>query len=327
MSSDIYPDKIFGLMPNVVKTDEDGVKIQTARNGVELRIAQTENPKWHFSLIYQQLFNDLRNPNYSVTELQFLMGFRGKMRGRWDSFLFEDPEDNSVKDQTLQLVVDTTNPVAAAVVGGSAGTGFALDDVLLVTGGGGEGAVLRVASLSGSAIASFVIDSGGSGYATTAGATLMVLTGAGSGAPTANITAGPVYYTPLQRNQGGLFLEDVTDLNLQGDAHYFPNAGTNNKIFTNGVQKSQSYPGNGGDFDLLAGGFSIPGAAFMGLYLKWHAAPTAPITGTFKFYFRVRFEESTQDWERFLWGLYTIGGDEGQRGSGTVKLVSSRDAT
>jgi hypothetical protein len=203
-----------------------------------------QNPVWHFSLTYDQLFNDLTNPAYSSSELETLMGFVLSKQGQFDDLLFEDPEDKSVTNQALQLMND----------------------------------------------------------------------GAGN------------YYTPLQRNLGGFFLEDITDLNAQGDLHYFPVGGTHNKIFANGVQKSQSYTGNTGDFDLLGPGLAIPGYSFAGMYLKWHSAPTGPITGTFAFYFRVRFENDTQDFEKFLYRLWTVGGSEGSRGSGTVKLVSARAA-
>jgi len=242
MSDVLYPSLIFGITPKVVKTDEEDTLVQASPSRVELRIAQTQNPIWHWSLSYEQLFNDLRNPNYTVSELETLLGFRLARRGRFDDFLFDDPEDDTVTNQGLQLVND----------------------------------------------------------------------GAGN------------YYTPLQRNMGGQFFEDVTDLNAQGDAHYFPSAGTHNKIFANGVQQSQSYPGNTGDFDLLGPGLSIPGYSFAGLYLKWHSAPTAPITGSFMFYFRVRFEDDKQDFEKFLYRLWTIGGAEAGRGGGVVKLVSAR---
>lgn len=79
--------------------------------------------------------------------------------------------------------------VTAAVIGASTGSGFNVGDLLAVTGGGGSGCILEVATESGGAISTFTILDAGTGYATTTGATLSVLTGAGTGAPTANITA------------------------------------------------------------------------------------------------------------------------------------------
>jgi hypothetical protein len=244
VSNAVYPSQIRGLTQQVVKTPEDAVILQPSPSGVETRILQTQNPLWHWQLTYDVIFNDLSNAVYlPVSELQYLMGFFCARGSQFDSFLFDDPEDDSVVNQALQLVTDGTN-----------------------------------------------------------------------------------YYTPLQRNLGGLFLEDVTDLNAQGDAQFFLLGGTHNQIFANGVQMSQSYSGNTGDFDLLGPGLAIPGFSSAGLYLKWHAAPTAPITGTFKFYFRVRFESSKQDFTKFLNSLYTIGGSEESRGDGLLKLMSARDS-
>lgn len=81
-------------------------------------------------------------------------------------------------------------PISAAVIGASTGTGFAIGDTLSVTGGGGAGAILTVATLSGSSIATFTITAPGDEYTTTTGAALSILTGSGSGDPTADITAG-----------------------------------------------------------------------------------------------------------------------------------------
>ena len=215
--------------------------------------------------------------------------------------------------QTLSLVSDTSNPVSAVVIGSSAGTGFAVGDYLGVTGGGGTGAILEVATLSGSAIATLSIVQGGTGYTTTSGAAMAVLTGSGSGSPTANITATTIYYTPLQRNMGGLFLEDVTDLNTAVNPL---------RIWANGVLKV----GSGTDYTLLGPGLSIPGQSYLGMYLKWVAMPIAPITGAFNFYFRVRFATDDQDFEQFMQQLWTIGGGSGKNGKGTLELVTSRVA-
>ena len=336
MSNAIYPATLKGIMPSVVKTPEFATIVQASPSKVETRIAQAQNPIWHWSLTYDFLFNDLTDPvggaqrNPSVlpySELQTLMGFYLARQGRFDSFLFDDPEDDTVTNQPLQLVVDNSQPVSAATIGSSAGTGFAVGDQLAVVGGGGAGAVLQVATLSGSAIATFSIVSAGSGYTTTSNAALQVLTGSGSGAPTANITATPIYYTPLQRNMGGQFNEDLDYIPLLGGSSTL-GPGDANQIFANGVQKYNEYyyPGSN-DFTLSGPGLAIPGYAFAGLYLRWHYAPAPPITGTFKFYFRVRFEDDKTDFEKFLFHLWTIGGGESNRGSGLVKLVSARTAS
>lgn len=119
---------------------------------------------------------------------------------------------------------------------------------------------------------------------------------------------GGNYYTPIQVNDGGEFFEDVTDLN--GSL----------SLFANGVL--QTAPTN---YSLVGPGYSFPGFSFMGLVAKWVASPpAAPITATFNYYFRVRFETDRQSFEKFLNGLWTIGGSNSQNGTGTLKIKSSR---
>jgi Putative phage tail protein len=92
----------------------------------------------------------------------------------------------------LWLLVSGGSSVIAASPGSSAGTGFTVGDTLSV--GGGTGAVLTVASVAAGVITGLSVTSEGTGYQTTIGAALTVLTGSGSGSPTANITvAGTAY--------------------------------------------------------------------------------------------------------------------------------------
>jgi len=115
------------------------------------------------------------------------------------------------------------------------------------------------------------------------------------------------YYSPIQRNFGGLFYEDVTDL------------ATGITVFAN-----EALQANPADYTILGPGLAIPGASFSGLYLKWTTAPATPVTAQFNFYFRVRFESDTQDFEQLQHDLFAIGGDGGVKGSGELKLMSAR---
>lgn len=357
----VYPNKIFGQKYTVVKAPTFSTIVQKSPSGASTRIGQRRNPVWEFTLTYEQLFNDLTNPAYGDTELNTLMGFYMLQQGQLGEFLFDDPEDDLVTNQALQLVSDSSNsPVLAAAIGASAGSGFTVGDQLGVAGGGGSGAVLQVSSVSGGAITGLTVAAGGAGYVTTTGAALTVLTGSGTGSPTANISAMPQWFSPLQRQ---LFsaLEDITDLN--------PNV-----AFT--VNVNGSTPPSGSYALSAAPGLSVSGGSFAGLYLRWTqwqpgiavaagallidpaghlqkittpgnlgtAPPTfndsgsttadgtaawtdqgAPrITASFGFYFRVRFAEDSQDFEKFLQHLYTIGGAEGRLGKGSVKLESVR---
>lgn len=112
------------------------------------------------------------------------------------------------------------------------------------------------------------------------------------------------YYSPIQRNLGGQFYEDITDLN----------GGIT--VYANGSVVS--------NYRIGFGGLALPGFSSSGLYLQWTSAPTPPITATFNYYFRVCFEKDTQDFEKFLQQLWTIGGSESKNGSGYIKLIGAR---
>lgn len=117
------------------------------------------------------------------------------------------------------------------------------------------------------------------------------------------------YYSPVQRNMGGLFYEDITDLN----------GGIT--VYANGVLQT----GGGVNYSLLGPGLSIPGNSYLGMYLHWiGGAPATPITATFNYYFRVRFETDQVDFEKFMDQLWTIGGENSRNGSGQLKMVTSR---
>jgi Conserved hypothetical protein 2217 (DUF2460) len=118
------------------------------------------------------------------------------------------------------------------------------------------------------------------------------------------------YYSPVQRNFGGLFYEDITDLN--GSIAVYAN-GTLATVGT-----------GAGQYQLLGPGLTIPGYSFYGMYLKWGSAPATPVTAQFNFYFRCHFEEDTQDFEQFISTMWTIGGSESKNGSGFLKLCTSK---
>lgn len=183
--------------------------------------------------------------------------------------------------------------------------------------------------------------------------------------PLVNDGAGN-YYSPLQRTLGGLFYEDVTDLN-----------GTP-EIYVNGVYES----GISGTIPhTIAGpGLALPTVSYMGMYVAWGnqwrastalsvgattfdasghlqkvttagttgtALPTfndtggtttdgsavwtdqgvAVVTAQFNFYFRVHFGTDSQDFEKFMNQLWCIGGDHSRNGSGMLTLESSRPAS
>jgi hypothetical protein len=228
MSNNVFPSNLPGIGYTVLKSPENSVIIQQSPSFNECRINQSHNPIWRFELIYDFLRDQLgRSVGPTYTDLQVMMGFFLQQGMNFDSFLFTDPDDYTVNNQSLVLVND--------------------------------GAV------------------------------------------------SPTYYTPIQRLMGGLFYEDVTDVN--------PLNGSGMVIKANGVTTTS--------FNFLGPGLTIPGYSFIGMYLKWLSPPTAPITGTFNFYFRVRFENPKQAFEKWANKWWSMGGDQGSK-SDAVKLITAR---
>lgn len=74
------------------------------------------------------------------------------------------------------------------------------------------------------------------------------------------------WYSPIQRNFGGTFYEDITDLN--GSI----------AVWANGVLQTLG-PNPGGNYTIVGPGLAIPGNSFMGLVIQWNL-PTGLITWT-----------------------------------------------
>jgi len=239
MSNALFPRKIYGMTQNVPKIAEFSTIVQKGSDPANTtRIAQTQNPIWHWEFTFEQLFDDLTNPNYVYSELQTLFGFCLSMRGQRTTFFLDDPSDDFV--------------------------GPALDP---------DGSPNLQAQLQ------------------------VVNDGAGN------------YYSPIQRNFGGQFYEDITDLN--GPIVVYANS---------------ALQANPADYTILGPGLAIPGASFAGLYLKWVTAPAEPVTAELNFYFHVRFETDTTAFEQFLYGLWTAGGTESNK-SEALRIMTERRKT
>ena len=132
------------------------------------------------------------------------------------------------------------------------------------------------------------------------------------------------YYSPIQRTLDGVFYEDITDLN---------GAIT---VYANG---SLASVGTGsGQYEVMGPGLAIPGYSFTGMYLKWGSSPATPVTSQFNFYFRVRFSDDNQDFEKFAsqgaaaglppagqgGGWWTVGGGNSQNGASVLNLRTAR---
>jgi uncharacterized protein (TIGR02217 family) len=109
MRTDVYP--VFkGLTYSTIKSPSWGTRMQRAVSGRELRVSDYVNPIWTFTLTYSVLHDFAFGPTYLAvnTELRTLMNFFNVHRGAWDTFLFEDPEDNTVVGQQIGTGDSTT---------------------------------------------------------------------------------------------------------------------------------------------------------------------------------------------------------------------------
>jgi hypothetical protein len=111
------------------------------------------------------------------------------------------------------------------------------------------------------------------------------------------------WYSPLQRKWAGAWLEDIADLN--GAV----------AVYANGTLTT--------DYTIGGPGLAISGYSFIGKYLQWNAEPTAPITAQFYFYWRSRFEDDQQDFDKWAGGLWTAGGHKSQKSS-SIKIKTTR---
>lgn len=255
MSNAVYPNAIRGLAWPVMKSAAFDTLVQSSASKVELRIAQTRNPVWTFTLIYNYLKDrpyDLVPSLNGYTDYAFLQDFYNSRQGRFDDFLFDDVSRDFVGPGVLR-----------------------------------NGAPNLQAQLQ------------------------LVNDGAGN------------YYSPIQYSYAGGFYEDVTDINplVAGGS---TTSGQGLSIFANAALQ-RGYPGFQ-DYTIGGPGLAIPGYSFMGLYAKWAAQPTPPITAQFYFYYRVRFDMDAADFEEFMNQLWTSGGPDTRNGAGYLKLISSRTA-
>lgn len=297
MSNAIYP-TVKGLTWTVLKTPSFGTIVQTAANKAEVRIEQSQNPIWKWQLIYEYLYDNYYSPNntqpYSPqTDLRELLGFWLARQGQYDDFLFDDPSDDWIGPMTWKARWDF-NP--GQIIIDSAGHAQKWS-------GGITGQTIPTFNHSGGS----VTDGTGSwaDQGLFAGNTAQYLTTINDGMPT------PTYYSPIQRNMGSLFLEDVTDLNTSVNPV---------RVWAGGTLKTLTT-----DYTIGGPGLSIPGYSYSGMYIDWGASsPALPVTIAANFYFRVRFSSDDQDFEQFMQQLWTIGGEGGKNGRGYLELVTAR---
>lgn len=91
----IFP-TLPGLTFTVVKSSAFKTLIDSAPNEYEVRLPQTTNPIWEWSLLFDFLHDFFWGDFTTVSELRTLMGFFNAQYGSAASFLFTDPDDANV---------------------------------------------------------------------------------------------------------------------------------------------------------------------------------------------------------------------------------------
>lgn len=97
MTNAVFP-TLAGLGWNVRRTPQWKTRVQEAISGKEVRIADWSFPRWQWELTYDFLRGDAAH-----AEFQALAGFFNQRQGMFDSFLYEDADDNAVAGQQLGL--------------------------------------------------------------------------------------------------------------------------------------------------------------------------------------------------------------------------------
>jgi uncharacterized protein (TIGR02217 family) len=96
LSNVVFP-VLNGLTWSRYKTPGFSTKIQTAISGKEMRAPYWTYPRWTFKLKYEFIEDN----GTTEGDLQKIAGFFLSRKGSFDDFLYQDPEDYIVTDQTI----------------------------------------------------------------------------------------------------------------------------------------------------------------------------------------------------------------------------------
>ena len=372
MTLPIFP-TLPGLTYTVLKTPEFDTLVMSSPNHYEVRIQQTINPIWSWTFIYDFLHDFFWGGYTVVSELRTLMGFFTQVGGKAQSFLYTDPDDSSV-GPALSTATWTAN---TSVLLGQ-GILDSANHWQKVTTAGITGATIPTFNHSGSTTAdgtavwtdegvytssgfpntflaglSLVTDGLGNWFSPIQrtlngyffedvtdlnGAIAVYLNGTLQTLGSGYTVGGPGLATPSQSYMGLYIAWPVSGLPAWTASHAYA---TNATILDgNGhIQKATT----GGTSGTTLPVFSATGGTTTDNTVTWTdegyvPSPTGPVTAAFNFYFRVRFDTDSQDFEKWAGtgsasgfapagqgsGIWTVGGSESQNGTGTLKLVTSR---
>lgn len=105
MSNDIFPPSGLRMAWNNVRTPEFRTVVESADDGRETRASKWVYPRWR----WQVSFNAIGEAGHAWgDQLRPILGHYLKHRGAGDTFLFRDPEDYAITNQTLGTGDDVT---------------------------------------------------------------------------------------------------------------------------------------------------------------------------------------------------------------------------
>ena len=99
MSSALFP-TLAGLGWDVTRTPMWSNTVQQAVSGKETRIARWSYPRWQWELTFEFLRQGTVHGT-AYTEFSQLAGFFNARQGSFDSFLYQDADDNAITGQAL----------------------------------------------------------------------------------------------------------------------------------------------------------------------------------------------------------------------------------
>lgn len=102
MSSLIYP-VLIGATFDVVRSPKWNTNVQKAMSGKRSTIARQFYPRMHFELNY-----DILRDNVTPSDLKALVGLFNQLSGAYDTFLFTDPDFNTVTSAPFGVGDGTT---------------------------------------------------------------------------------------------------------------------------------------------------------------------------------------------------------------------------
>ena len=395
MSNAIFPET-KGLAFTVVRQSEMSTIIQTSPSLVEQRVQQAQQPVYHWTLIYEWLWNDQpamanTKPYAPWSDYDELTGFWLARAGQYDSFLYRDISQRqngltayvgpaiTVSSPTVPPATPNDPPAPLGTPNAAGCVGYRPAKLQLVQGSDGNWyspiQIWRggqfwedVQTIDGTL---YVYSNGAlqsaSGYSFADGVTTPTFTSRaltinwGAGGNVGAWTAYTIYplgtqvldpsghvqqvvgsvsgdSTPSWNDSGGTTSDFGLVWTDQGAGSGQPAwaAGTFYAVGTeilDGAGHIQKVTGiSGAETGPAQPAWNDSGGTTEDNSLLWQdegfnanpAPVAAPITAQFRYFYRVRFESDSQDWEQFMQELWTIGGEEAKQGTGYLKLRSVR---